>query len=310
MNGILLLKKPTGISSARVLNPVKRVFPGQRVGHTGTLDPFASGLMIVLVGSATRLSRWFLKTDKRYSATITLGAETDTLDTEGSVVEEMPVPPFEDLQAMVPRFLGSISQVPPVFSALKVDGKRAYERARRGEDVTMTPRNVEIHDLTVGPGAIPDTIELSVHCGSGTYIRSLARDLARAAGTRGYCSRLERTAVGPFDRADAVSIEELDASETPGRHLIPVTAGVTRLGTIPIRSVSSESARRLAQGKPIEAILSADSTDSTDRSLHSPFGGAAELFLYEEETSREVAIVSRHEHRWRYETVFPVPEVR
>jgi tRNA pseudouridine55 synthase len=304
MNGILLLTKPTGISSARVLNPVKRVFPDRRVGHTGTLDPFASGLMIVLIGSATRLSRWFLKLDKRYSATVTLGAETDTLDTEGSVVEEMPVPPFDELQAVVPRFLGTVSQVPPAFSALKVGGQRAYERARRGEDVTMAARDVEIFDLSLRPGTTSGSMELDVHCGSGTYIRALARDIARAAGTRGYCSRLERTAVGPFELAGALSIEELRESANPGSHLIPVTAGMIRLGSIPVQPVSPESARRLAQGKPIETILSDDVIASPR--LPFPSDTASDLFLYEEETGREVAIVSHRNGRWRYETVFPV----
>jgi tRNA pseudouridine55 synthase len=302
MNGILLLKKPTGISSARVLNPVKRIFPGRRVGHTGTLDPFASGLMIVLIGDATRLSRWFLKLDKRYSATVALGAETDTLDTEGSVVEEMPVPPFSRLQAVLPGFLGSVAQVPPVFSALKVGGKRAYELARRGEEVSMSSRDVEIFDLTMQPGSTPDAVELTVHCGSGTYIRSLARDIARAAGTRGYCSRLERTAVGPFQLKDAHSVEELSESASPELHLIPSTAGIVQLGTIPVRSVSTESARRLAQGKPIETILSGDVTDSPPCSSTLP----TELFLCEEGTGREVAVISRRDSHWRYETVFPV----
>jgi tRNA pseudouridine55 synthase len=294
-SGILLLSKPTGISSARVLSPLKRVFPGSRIGHTGTLDPFAQGLLVVLVGSATRLSRWFLKLDKKYVAEIALGAETDTLDIEGSIVDEAPIPTWDELEAVLHEFRGPIMQVPPAFSALKIDGQRAYQRARRGETVEIPSRPVEILDLTLSAGERTDRAVLSTHCTSGTYIRALARDIARAANSRGYCTALERTAVGPFSVADAVTPAEIAAANDPTTLLIPTVDAVRRLGTIPVVPADAGSVRHLRHGKRIESIVDALSVPGEDDSQ----------IMVVDNSEDAVAILSRRSGSWSYEVVFP-----
>ncbi|MEX2442290.1 MAG: tRNA pseudouridine(55) synthase TruB [Alkalispirochaeta sp.] len=295
-SGILLLRKPTGISSARVLGPLKRSFPGARIGHTGTLDPFAQGLLVVLVGSATKLSSWFLKLDKTYLAEIALGAETDTLDTEGSIIEEAPVPPFEKLRTSAREFCGTIMQTPPAYSALKVDGRRAYERARRGELVEIPPRPVEVYDLDISPGDRSDRAVLFTHCSSGTYIRALARDIARSAGSRGYCVALQRDSVGPFSLDGAVTPEQVAEADDPEALLISTVEAVKRLGSMPVVSADSDSVRHLRHGKAITSVIG---------NLSIPGEGPAEIMVIDRSSGSAVAILARSEGAWTYRVVFP-----
>ncbi|MGN0905977.1 MAG: tRNA pseudouridine(55) synthase TruB [Bullifex sp.] len=202
---ILLLDKVPGLTSFRSLSDVKKCHKGSKVGHTGTLDRFASGLMIVLTGEATKLTPLFSGMDKSYRATIALGSETDTLDPEGATVRTSALPSRTDIENAIPFFLGEIMQVPPVYSAIHVNGKRAYERIRKGEEVEMEMRPVTVHRLTLecfdDSSCIVDT-----RVSKGTYIRSLARDLAEKAGSCGHLTALDRYEVGPYSRSDVTGL--------------------------------------------------------------------------------------------------------
>lgn len=294
-SGILLVRKPTGISSAKALYPVKRLFPGQKIGHTGTLDPFAAGLLVVLVGQATRLSRLFLTLDKRYVATVRFGRETDTHDPEGSTVREAPLPNPEAVSRMQERFIGTIEQIPPRYSALKVNGKRSYELARSGTDHSLPARPVTVYDLGLVQQT-EDTFEMSVHCGSGTYIRALARDIGRASGSAAYVETLIRTAVGPFLLSDMRSVKDGETEE-----LISIADAIIRLGSIPIIPIPDSGAERMRHGvQPEHAIDPAVLTEMT--------GTTYALCVTEERDA--VALLERHadQSQWRFAAVFPAED--
>ncbi len=298
-SGILLLDKTTGSSSARALYPVKRRFPRRKVGHTGTLDPFASGLMVVLVGQATRLSRFFLKLDKRYTGIVFFGSETDTLDRLGSVVATGGVPPREIIEEEARRFVGTTEQVPPSYSALKVGGKRAYALARAGEEVTLSPRSILVHELTITPiedtprqkAPPPNRYRMAVHCESGTYIRSLARDIGRAAGSYAYLEELRRDRVGPFSVADAFLPEAMDA-HTDEELLLPIPDAIRRLGTIPVVSVTAEEARNLRGGKmPHRSVTPRSMKGIIDEIARFQYAGVVEHLLLVDTGNRCVALM-------------------
>ena len=291
-SGILLLHKPTSISSARVLTPLKRLFSPAKIGHTGTLDPFADGLLVVLVGHATRLSELFLQLDKRYTCRMRLGEETDTLDTEGVVVERAPLVPTEALQGAVPRFVGPISQVPPQYSALKVGGRRAYALARAGKHVELASRRVTVYDLVVRAVGEAE-VDADVHCSSGTYVRALVRDVAREAGTRAYCGALRRTAVGPFTLEKACTVEELVTAEDPSAYLIPISEAVDRLGCCTRVVADERQSRAVGYGKPPLTVFSPSELLSNER-----------LLLVEDEKGRAIALLERDAAAWRYRAVF------
>lgn len=202
-SGLVLIHKAEGYTSFETLHAIKKYYKTGKVGHAGTLDRFASGLLLVAVGRATRLLPYVTSLDKWYEAIIRFGKETDTLDPEGAIVREGPVPSLENLQQALNRFRGTYEQVPPAYSALHVEGKRASERARRGESVELAPRPVTIYALEL-LDFTEDRARLVIHCSKGTYIRSLARDLAREAASCAYVERLCRLAVGPFHLKDAV----------------------------------------------------------------------------------------------------------
>lgn len=243
--GFLVLNKPTGITSFEALNQVKRVFGTGRVGHTGTLDRFASGVLVALVGRYARLSDYFVASRKIYLAGIRFGSETDTLDPEGKVTSEAPVPDEKLLKSTLPAFLGEILQAPPAFSAVHIDGKRAYERALKGEDVCPEPRPIRIESL--------DLLEyrdglarLRVVCSKGTYIRSLARDIARACGSRAHLETLTREASEPFSLEEGIAPE--DVRDSSLRQLSPELA--VSLGLAPIYLASGQVAFFL-RGAPL-----------------------------------------------------------
>lgn len=208
-SGLAAICKPAGLSSFAALGPLKRSLNCSKLGHTGTLDPFATGLLVVLVGPYSHLAPIFSTLDKRYRATLRLGVETDTLDPEGRVVEELPPPSREAFEAALGQFRGPILQRPPAYSALHVDGKRAYERARAGEEVDLPARPVTIYELALESFETESAV-ISMRCSSGTYVRSLARDLARAAGSCASLAALERSSIGPFTLETAVRPEDFD----------------------------------------------------------------------------------------------------
>ena len=212
MTGVLLLDKPEGVTSAGVIRALKPRLAGSKVGHLGTLDPFASGLLPLCLGEATKVARYLLAEHKAYDGTIRLGTATDTLDREGVTVETHAVPALDSsmLDAVAARFLGPQKQVPPMFSALKRGGVPLYKLARKGIEVEREARDVEITRLTLAL-AQPDRIDFSVACSKGTYIRVLAADVGRALGTVAHLERLRRTRVGRFELHEATSLAAIDA---------------------------------------------------------------------------------------------------
>ena len=226
VNSIVLLAKQSGKTSFSSLWQVKNALGTNKVGHTGTLDNFADGLLVLLAGSLTRLGNHITASDKEYLARIAFGSRTDTLDPSGTVTETAPLPDVDKLHAVLPSFNGSLDQIPPEYSAIHVDGKRASDRIRDGEPVYLAPRRIIIHSLELVGYTGPDGTEnpakgpvaaadIRVHCSKGTYIRSLARDIAIAAGSCAHTAFLRRTAVGPFRLEDAAGFNLLPAFGTP-----------------------------------------------------------------------------------------------
>ncbi len=232
--GFLLVDKEGGWTSHDVVAKCRGILGERRIGHAGTLDPMATGLLVLGVGRATRLLRYVQGGAKRYEARVAFGIATDTLDAEGAILEREPMNfAPEELSAVAARFVGAISQVPPMVSAVKVGGKRLYELARQGIDVEREPRTVQIHGievLDVTPGPYPEA-EIVVRCGSGTYIRTLADDLARALGGRAHLAALRRTAIGRHDVDGAFTVAALEALDEPVTALLSMADGLGDLGS-------------------------------------------------------------------------------
>lgn len=262
LHGWLILDKPVGIGSTPCVSAVKRAlreggYAKAKVGHGGTLDPLASGVLPIALGEATKLAGRMLDSDKVYDFTIGFGAETDTLDAEGDVTERSDHRPSRaDIEAVLPQFTGPIEQIPPKYSALKIDGKPAYARARAGEDVEMKTRAVTVYGLLCSgesPGPV-DEITLTAHVSKGTYIRSLGRDIARALNTVGHITMLRRIKAGPFTLDGAISLDKLDEfakSRTLEQALLPLAAG---LDDIPALSVAPDQARQLRMGQRVIGV--------------------------------------------------------
>ncbi|BDU53140.1 tRNA pseudouridine(55) synthase TruB [Limnohabitans sp. INBF002] len=228
VHGVLLLDKPIGLSSNDALQKAKWLLRAEKAGHTGTLDPLATGVLPLCFGAATKFSQLHLDADKTYETTVRLGIKTSTADAEGEVIQQRPVTcTVGQVVEVLDRFMGPITQVPPMYSALKKDGKALYEYARAGETVEREPRHVVIHDLELLEmqlnGDAP-FLRLRVTCSKGTYIRTLGEDIAEALGCGGHLSALRRVATGPFDEADCVTLEDLTAMDEPQREarLMPV----------------------------------------------------------------------------------------
>ena len=259
LHGWIILDKSVGLGSTTAVSAVKRILreagePKTKVGHGGTLDPLASGVLPIALGEATKLCGRMLDATKRYDFTIRFGEKTDTLDAEGQVVETSDVRPDEDaIEAILPRFTGDIEQVPPAFSALKIDGKAAYARARAGEHVELKPRRVRIFELKLA-SASDDETTLSATVSKGTYIRSLARDIARALNTVGHVTMLRRTRAGPFSLEQAISLDFLEEAAKARRlteTVLPLTAA---LDDIPALPVTPEQARLLRHGQMLSGV--------------------------------------------------------
>jgi tRNA pseudouridine55 synthase len=251
VNGWLILDKPVGMTSTHAVSVAKRLFSAKRAGHAGTLDPLASGLLPIALGEATKTVPFVMDGRKIYQFTVRWGEERDTDDAEGRVAATSASrPSADDIRALLPRFSGTIAQVPPRFSAIKIDGERAYDLARDGEVVELEARPVEIHRLSLIDIPDPDHAVLSAECGKGTYVRALARDMGRILGCFGHVSALRRAGVGPFREQDGVSLERLEAADATALAslLQPVAAGVQGLPTI---SVSRADAARLARGQAV-----------------------------------------------------------
>jgi tRNA pseudouridine55 synthase len=258
VHGWLVLDKPVGMTSTHAVSVVKRLFEAKRAGHAGTLDPLASGLLPIALGEATKTVPFVMEGRKTYLFTVRWGEERDTDDAEGRATASCAErPTSESIRALLPRFTGRIEQVPPRFSAVKIEGERAYDLAREGEMVELEARPIEIHRLEWVATPDPDRTILAAECGKGTYIRALVRDMGRALGCYGHVAALRRTAVGPFAEDSATSLEALARLLQPrvdGKagddlsSLLPVEAG---LAALPALRVSPADAGRLARGQAV-----------------------------------------------------------
>lgn len=287
--GLLNVHKPSGITSRDAVNRVQRFRRKLKVGHAGTLDPLASGVLVLCVGPATRLIEYVQRTKKCYRGTFLLGRTSPTEDVDGDVTElgNPPVPTPEEIAAAAGRRVGRIQQRPPAFSALKVDGRRAYDLARQGRDVELQPRAVQVYRIDVSAYNYPE-LTLEVECGTGTYVRSLGRDLAESLGTGAVMSALVRTAVGGFRLEEAVALAEL-TPETWMGHLLPPDRAVQGLPRV---ALSPEEVARIGSGQSIRREV--------------PAGDAAELAAFDPSGRLVAILVPRGRGLLGPKRVFPI----
>ena len=249
-NGILIVNKPAGWTSQDVAAKLRGIYREKRVGHGGTLDPMATGVLPVFLGRATRGVEFFEHADKEYVATLRLGVQTDTQDTTGTVLQTQPVSVTEaELRAVLARFTGEQQQTPPMYSAVKVGGKRLYELARKGETVERQPRTITIHEIELLGGEGADW-RLRIRCSKGTYVRTLLHDIGAALGCGGCMAALERTKAGAFTLAQSHSLEEILAAEDKDALLLPVD---TLFARCPKLTVSGTAEKKLRNGAPVAA---------------------------------------------------------
>jgi len=283
-SGLILLRKQPGVTSFDALRDIKRALGTGKAGHTGTLDKFAEGLLLVLTGRALKLSQWFTHCDKQYEGTICFGAETDTLDPEGTVIANAPAPSRDAVEAALAQFRGDIEQAPPVYSAIHIDGERASALARKGAAPEMRKRPVHVYRLELLSWEPPHA-RLFVHCSSGTYIRSLARDIALAAGSRAYLTALVRTQVAGFKLEDAEKI-------SPIPHLHPIDRIVFQSIGVPCLDIPPADAAKIRNGKPLEHVL--------HNVLQNVLQNVIALFSGDE----LIAIIERSDNQWKYGYVY------
>ncbi|HUG31803.1 MAG TPA: tRNA pseudouridine(55) synthase TruB [Acidimicrobiia bacterium] len=242
-NGFLVVDKPKGVTSNQVVGMVRKTVGVKKVGHAGTLDPMATGVLVMALGNVTRLIKYVQDQEKEYVASALFGVATDTLDAEGAVLTREPME-FDatEIQALLPRFTGTISQVPPMVSALKHEGRRLYELAREGEVVEREARQVDVHELeilSVGPPPYPE-VEFRVVCGKGTYVRSLADDMATVLGGSAHLTALRRTRIGPFGIRDSLTIEDLPNWES---YLITPARALSHLPSVVVDDATAQGVR-------------------------------------------------------------------
>ena len=271
IHGWVILDKPLGMTSTQAVGLVKRLYDAQKAGHAGTLDPLATGILPIALGEATKTVSFAVDGEKAYRFTVRWGAETNTDDAEGSITETSEARPrMDEIEALLPSFMGEIQQVPPQFSAIKIDGERAYDLARDGETVALEARTVVIEDLRIVDMPDSATTVFEAECGKGTYVRALARDMGRRLGCHGHVVALRRTRVGPFSEDEAVTKAELEAAAAdaagdgaadgtdtvplPGSDaalqglLLPVESALENLLNV---NVNSGDAARLKRGQPV-----------------------------------------------------------
>jgi tRNA pseudouridine55 synthase len=245
--GVFNIDKPAGLTSHDVVNEIRRITGIRRVGHTGTLDPLATGVLLLCVGRATRLAEYLTGQDKRYTATICLGKATDTYDAEGNVVSEYPVNVTQDeINRALETFRGEIRQKAPRYSAIKVGGEALYKKSRRGETPERPVRVVTVHELEILAWDSP-WVKIDLVCSSGTYVRSIAHDLGQILGCGGYLTQLRRSSIGDFSILEAVSLDGLEQDNWE-KHLMPMEVAIRHM---PQATVSTEEARKLYQGQSI-----------------------------------------------------------
>ncbi len=258
VNGWIILDKPLGMTSTSAVNRVRYLFNAEKAGHAGTLDPLATGILPIALGEATKTIPYIQDTAKQYRFTTTWGVARDTDDAEGDITNTSDTRPSDNaILAVLPRFLGEIDQVPPKFSAIKINGERAYDLARAGETVEMTSRKVWIDSLELVENT-PERAIFDVECGKGTYMRSLSRDMAQALGTYGHISVLRRTAVGHFTEDMAISLDDFEKivqSPQPYACLLPIE---TALADIPALALTAQEASRLVNGQVVSFISRQD----------------------------------------------------
>jgi tRNA pseudouridine55 synthase len=259
IDGVVLLDKPAGMSSQGAVTAVKRAFNADKAGHTGTLDPMATGLLPICLGEATKYSQDLLEADKSYIAQVKFGSRTDTGDAEGQIIEELPLPAFADefdikaaLDALLPKFTGPIAQVPPMYSALKRDGKPLYEYARAGVELERAPREITIHAIRWTNINWPEAT-LEVSCSKGTYIRVLAEDIGNALGCGAHLVGLRRTEVGHLNLEQSFTMESIQQGlQDSSTYILPVDA---LLQTLPHLTVDEQQAKRLEMGQRVPLNL-------------------------------------------------------
>ena len=256
VHGWVVFDKPLGMSSTQGVGKIRWLFDAEKAGHGGTLDPLATGLLPIALGEATKTVQWAMDGRKKYEFRIKWGAETATDDLEGEVTATSALRPNQNsTESILKEFLGEITQIPPIYSALKIDGERAYDLARAGETPEMKPRQVLIEELQLLDGSNPEHADFEVVCGKGTYIRALARDMGRKLGCHGHLTLLRRTQVGPFTEKDMISLESLEElSHKPDRDEAlqgALHSIVTVLDGIPALAVMDGQAAQLRQGQSV-----------------------------------------------------------
>lgn len=252
VSGWVVLDKPEEMTSTHAVSAIKRVFNANKAGHAGTLDPLASGILPIALGEATKTVPWLMEAEKTYLFTIKWGVSTKTQDREGEPTATSDVRPTPDaIRAALADFIGEIEQTPPQFSAVKVDGERAYDIARSGESVALEPRRVIVHEAELVGTEGADHATLRVRSGKGFYIRALVRDLATKLGAEGHVWRLRRTAVGPFTETQSVTLDELQHLGQKGAASERLNPVETALADIPALAINGEDAFKLRQGRPI-----------------------------------------------------------
>lgn len=282
ISGVLVIDKPVGMTSHDVVQVVRRGTGIRRAGHTGTLDPRASGVLVVLVGPAVRLSEFVSASDKRYQAIIRLGESTDTFDGDGEVVRRLPVNiTIEQIEEALTQFEGTVEQVPPAYSAKKINGEKAYELARKGEEVELEPREIDVYHLELLEWDAPEAI-IDVYCSSGTYVRALANDLGEALGCGGHLVGLRRTKSGEFALRDAVQLRKLEdafINRDWYKYLIPAAEA---LGDWPSRELTFDEVDLVRHGHRIPVEEAPEHPDHWVRAI-SQQGELVALLEYIEE---------------------------
>ena len=255
VSGWINLDKPYDFGSTQAVGRTRRIFNAQKAGHAGTLDPLATGVLPIALGEATKTVSFLMDADKAYRFTIEWGRSTASFDREGATTANSDVRPTpEQVAAVLPEFIGDILQVPPAFSAVKVDGERAYDLARAGETVELKAREISIYSARVIDAPDADHVEIAVECGKGTYVRAIVRDIAERLGACAHVSALRRTRVGPFDEDTAITLELLEDLGHKARCLEALLPVETALDDIPELAVTAEDAFKLKQGRPIVLV--------------------------------------------------------
>lgn len=252
VNGWLVIDKPAGLGSTTVVNVTRHLFEAKKNGHTGTLDPFASGVLPIAFGEACKLIPYVTDGDKEYEFVLKFGAETDTLDLTGNIVaESKKIPTDDEIKAILPQFIGDIEQIPPKFSAIKINGERAYDLARKGQEVKMPKRIVTIYQLEFLERLSESEVKFRLACSKGTYVRTLGADLAKKLGSKGYLTALRRTKCGKFGIDDTILLEKLKNMEYVQERKKFLRPLLTCLCDITVIAVREEDAAKLRQGQAV-----------------------------------------------------------